>query len=293
MTLAYYSVAAREEFWTEHWGGHSVEELLAVARLSPLTPLITRALPAHGRVLEAGCGLGQYVLLLREHGWRAMGADWSVEALAACRRVAPAPLAAMELRALAVRDGAVAAYVSLGVVEHDPDGPDAILAEARRVLAPGGVIVVSVPYLNGVRRLAAPYLRRRGRRIAERGGSFYQYAFSRGELMDVLRRHGFTPRAAHPYDPVRIVRSALRKLRGTRGRAIGPTRPGRPIDGMGGLDGPPKPPTLGDAPAKPGRPSIPVGGRRSALRDRVRALFYTPPALRLFGHMLLVVAVKS
>ena len=278
MTLAYYSVAAREEFWTEHWGGHSVEELLAVARLSPLTPLNTRALPAHGRVLEAGCGLGQYVLLLREHGWQAMGADWSVEALAACRRVGPAPLAAMELRALAVRDGAVAAYVSLGVVEHDPDGPDAILAEARRVLAPGGVIVVSVPYLNGVRRLATPYLRRRGRRIAERGGSFYQYAFSRGELMHVLRRHGFTPRAAHPYDPVRIVRSAWRKLRG------------RAIDLHGGLDGPPNSPTLGSAPAKPARSSIPV---RSALRDAVRALFYTPPALRLLGHMLLVVAVKA
>ena len=273
MTLAYYSVAAREEFWTEHWGGHSVEELLAVARLSPLTPLITRSLPAHGRVLEAGCGLGQYVLLLRERGWQVMGADWSVEALAACRRVEPAPLAAMELRALAVRDGAVAAYVSLGVVEHDPDGPDAILSEARRVLAPGGVIVVSVPYLNGVRRLAAPYLRRRGRRIAERGGSFYQYAFSRGELMNVLRRHGFTPRAAHPYDPVRIVRSGLRS--------------------MGGLDGPPKPPTLGSTPAKPGRSSIAVSGRRSALRDAVRALFYTEPALRLLGHMLLVVAVKA
>jgi hypothetical protein len=28
---------------------------------------------------------------------------------------------------------------------------------------------------------------------------------------------------------------------------------------MGGLDGPPKPPALGDAPAKPGRPSVLLG----------------------------------
>ena len=266
MTLAYYSVAAREEFWTEHWGGHSVEELLAVARVSPLTPLVTAALPAGGRVLEAGCGLGQYVLLLRERGWRAVGVDWSVDALAGCRRVARAPLAAMELRALAVRDGTIGAYISLGVVEHDPDGPDAILAEARRVLAPGGVIVVSVPYLNGLRRLAAPYLRRRGRRLAARGGSFYQYAFSRAELMDVLRRHGFAPRAAHPYDPVRILRGALKGI-SVRRRLEG--RPHR------------------------ARSSTPAGGRRSAVREAVRALFYTPPALRLLGHMLLVVAVKT
>jgi hypothetical protein len=130
--------------------------------------------------------------------------------------------------------------------------------------------------------------------------------------MDVLRRHGFTPCAAHPYDPLRIVRSALRSFdfHGGPRRAIhgmggldgppmpptlgrAPAKPGRSIDCMGGLDGPPKPPTLVRAPAKPGRSSISVGAGGSALRDAVRALFYTPPALRLLGHMLLVVAVKA
>ncbi|MBI1736458.1 MAG: hypothetical protein HYR51_14910, partial [Candidatus Rokubacteria bacterium] len=89
--IAYYSVAAEQEFWSEHWGGHSVDEMLAIARVSPLTDLILDALRAAPgpRVLEAGCGLGQYVLLLRERGWRAAGVDWSREALAACRAVAP------------------------------------------------------------------------------------------------------------------------------------------------------------------------------------------------------------
>ena len=72
--LTYYSASAREDFWTEHWGGHSVDELLAVARVSPLTALITGALPAAGLVLEAGCGLGQYVILLRERASRARAA---------------------------------------------------------------------------------------------------------------------------------------------------------------------------------------------------------------------------
>jgi SAM-dependent methyltransferase len=172
--LTYYSATAREDFWTEHWGGHTVNELLAVARVSPLTTLITDALPPAGLVLEAGCGLGQYVILLRERGWRAAGVDGSVEALTACRRVAAVPLAASDLRALAIRSGALAAYVSLGVVEHDPDGPDAILAEARRMLAPGGgALVISVPYLNGVRRLGAPWIRRRQTALSLRGGTFY------------------------------------------------------------------------------------------------------------------------
>jgi SAM-dependent methyltransferase len=258
--LAYYSVAAEQEFWTEHWGGHSVETLLSIARTSPLTDLLARALPAQGQVLEAGCGLGQYVLLLRERGWAAVGADWSQPALAACRRLRPAPLAAMDLRGLAVRDAAFAAYVSLGVVEHDAAGPDAILAEARRVLAPGGVALVSVPYLNGVRRVTAPWIAYRNRAIRRRGGKFYQYAFSRRELVAALGRHGFAVRSLHPYDPARLLRRWL----------PAGARPAPAGDGSG---------------AGAARPS---GG----LRALARRMLYTAPALRLLGHMLLAVAVK-
>jgi SAM-dependent methyltransferase len=261
--LTYYSAGAREEFWTEHWGGHTVDELLAVARASPLTTLITEALPVAGVVLEAGCGLGQYVILLREGGWRAAGVDGSIEALAACRRVAAVPLAASDLRALAVRTGALAAYVSLGVVEHDPAGPDGILAEAHRVLAPGGVLLISVPYLNGLRRLGAPWIRRRQAELARRGGAFYQYAFSRAELLATLRRHGFAPLAARPYDPARVLRGMLHRA---QGRQRGP------------------------AGAPPG--SHP-GTRHRGIRAIARRALYTESALRLLGHMLLVVARRA
>ena len=286
--LAYYSTSAHADFWTEHWGGHTVAELLAVARRSPLTTLIVDALPTTGVVLEAGCGLGQYVILLRERGWRAAGVDGSLEALAACRRVAPVPLAAADLRALAIRSGALAAYVSLGVAEHDPDGPDAILAEARRVLAPGGTLVISVPYLNGLRRLGAPWLRRRARAVAAAGGSFYQYAFSRAELLAALSRHGFTPLAAHPYDPARILRKLLPRRRRRPGNPVVPAVPAASavaagVGGAGsagsGLD------------ARVAAPS--ARGARMTVKRLARRALYTEPALRLLGHMLLVVARRA
>lgn len=267
--LAYYSAAAPEDFWTEHWGAHTVDELLAIAAVSPLTTLITAALPREGLVLEAGCGLGQYVILLRQRGWRAAGIDGSLPALATARRAAPVPLAASDLRALAIRSGAVAAYVSLGVVEHDREGPDAILAEARRVLAPGGILVLSVPYLNGVRRLGAPWIRRRARAVAAAGGTFYQYAFSRRELLAALARQGFVAQAAHPYDPARLLRSALPRAVVARVRP----RPARPAGTASG----PRPVT---------RPAGSPGG----LAGLLRRTLYTEPALRLLGHMLLVVA---
>ena len=244
--LAYYSIAAAQEFWVEHWGGHSVEELLAIARRSPLTDLITRALPTDGVILEAGCGLGQYVLLLRERGWRVAGVDWSFQALAACRRAASAPLALMELRGLAIADGALAGYISLG-----------------------GVLIVSVPYVNGVRRLAAGWIRRRNREIARQGGAFYQSAFSRTELVAALARCGFSVRAAHPYDPARILRQALRPLRRRRRRRAS-------------ASGESAAPTAAAEPR-----------RERTLVALAKRLLYTEPALRLLGHMLLVVARKT
>ena len=243
-----------------------MDELLRVARASPLTELIERHLPAGGRLLEAGCGLGQYVLLLRERGRAAVGADWSLEALRAGARLG-APLAVMDLRALAVVTGGIAAYLSLGVVEHDPEGPDAILREAARVVPAGGALLLSVPYWNGVRRLATPYLRRQARRTREAGGQFYQYAFTRRELGRRLAAHGFAVTGFHPYDPGRV----LRRLRaGTRPPGGGST-----------------PPAPAGPPGAPGR-----AGARLRLGRVARALLYSEPSLRLLGHMLLAVAVR-
>jgi len=237
-----------------------VEELLRVAQTSPLTSLLERHLPRQGSILEAGCGLGQYVLLLRKHGYQAVGVDWSAEAVAeGCR--AGAPLAVMDLRRLGVRDGRLAAYVSLGVVEHDPEGPKVILTEAARVLTRGGTILVSVPYWNGLRRLAGPVVALRNRRVRAAGGQFYQFAFTRAELGALLEAHGFSVRAFHAYDPARILRVAFLRL-SDRGR---------------------------------GELSLPAPGegpsRRGASRA-LRALLYSGPGLRFFGHMLLAVGIR-
>jgi SAM-dependent methyltransferase len=177
------------------------------------------------------------------------------------------PLAASDLRALAVRSGALAAYVSLGVVEHDPTGPDAILAEARRVLAPGGALVISVPYVNGLRRLGAPWISRRQAALARHGAQFYQYAFSRRELLAALARHGFTPLVARPYDPARVLRAGLRAVRGACREAAVP---------------------VGDA-----RPPSPAARSGGGIKALARRTLYSEPALRLLGHMLLVVAHRA
>jgi SAM-dependent methyltransferase len=265
MPLAYYSRAASKEFWNDHWGDHDSEALIEVARQSALTRLIEQALPRHGLVLEAGCGLGAYVVLLRERGYSVVGADWSFEALRRCRRASrTAPLTVMDLGVLGITDASVAAYLSLGVVEHDPDGPGRILRDAHRVLAPEGRLILSVPYMNGARRLSRPYLVRLQASVRAQGGEFYQYAFTAAELREMLRAHGFHVLSLTPYDPGRVLRKVL-------GRATALLRRGSGRSHAHNSAGP---------------------ARRSSSRIVIRRLVNTGPLLRLLGHMVLAVAIR-
>jgi SAM-dependent methyltransferase len=270
MPLAYYSRSATSDFWEEHWGRQSPEELARTAEMSPLTDLILKALPPVGsRVLEAGCGLGQYVVLLRRRGYHAIGTDWSVPPLRACRAWAAAtPLAVMDLRQLGLRSGAFAAYVSLGVAEHDPEGPDRILVEAHRVLAPSGVLVLSVPYVNFVRFVTTWWVRRRNRRRREGGGQFYQFAFSRREAREFIERNGFRVLSATPYDPARLLRAGWRRLRPAAPRAAE------------------------RAPRREGADVAPAPSLRRAGVEAMKPLLYTRAGLHALGHMILFVAVK-
>jgi SAM-dependent methyltransferase len=267
--LAYYARSATREFWAEHWGVQSPAALARSAERSPLTAMILQDMPPSGaRVLEAGCGVGQYVVLLRERGYRAVGVDWGVDPLRAGRAWTPAtPLSAMDLRELGFRASAFDAYLSLGVVEHDPDGPGTILREAHRVLRPGGMLILSVPYVNAVRRLGARWIRQRNQELRKSGGQFYQFVLTRREARAFIEENGFRVLRATPYDPARLPAAWLRRL----ARIVRPHR------------------AVSAAPAP--QPAAPPA-ERSAAGRALRRILYTRPGLAAFGHMILFVAVK-
>lgn len=115
-----------------------------------------------GPVLDVGCGAGATARRLAAEGRCVVAIDRRPEGLHAPRDGA-APLAAIQAdaTALPVRDGVAGAVLLLDVLEHEDDRR--VLAEAVRVLQPGGLALVAVPaapWLWSVRDEGAGHLRR-------------------------------------------------------------------------------------------------------------------------------------
>jgi ubiquinone/menaquinone biosynthesis C-methylase UbiE len=127
------------------------------------------------RVLEVGCGGGN---VLEGIGGRRFGLDLSPWILAkARRRLGPSVgLVRGDAAALPFAEGKFDRVFCSEVLEHVLK-PEAVVAEMRRVLAPGGRVVVSVPnesLINGIKGLVfrVPF----ARRLLGGGGDGYEVA---------------------------------------------------------------------------------------------------------------------
>jgi SAM-dependent methyltransferase len=108
---------------------------------------VARALresPAKGPLLDAGCGGGLFLGMLRERGIRVLGLDISPEAAAIAWRRQQAPAVCAVLEAAPFPKASLAGLTMFHVLEHLED-PRAHLVSARELLAPEGRLVVQVP----------------------------------------------------------------------------------------------------------------------------------------------------
>ena len=118
--------------------------------------IMRRRLPqgsAAGRALEIGCGGGAYLLALREQGWEVHGVELSPDLAQHAReelgfdvRTGSAETALVEFP-----DDHFDLVAMWHVIEHLSD-PSAVLAEIRRVLKPGGRLIMELPNFAGLSR---------------------------------------------------------------------------------------------------------------------------------------------
>ena len=179
--LAQFRRATALESWDAKWLARTDSmvrhALRPRGRMASHGSFLRRWMSQKGLVLEAGCGTGLWVRRLSERGYRCIGLDYALSTLWRSKRIASdLPLVGGDVLNLPFGDCSVETYLSFGVVEHLEDGPGAALREAFRVLKPGGVALVSVPYENPYRQRVDTVTEQAA---TKRGFAFYQYYYFR------------------------------------------------------------------------------------------------------------------
>lgn len=187
--------------WESIWDSADVErelELLQSKRAQEALTLWQQYLPKEGILLEAGCGLSATMILLRRLGYPLIGLDYAEKALHTSRRYDPSlPLAVGDVHALPYAENSLSAYLSFGVLEHFEHGMMPALKEAFRVLRPGGILLLTIPYPNVVYRLVEWRRARQGRGLLT-DDSFYESAYTRRQLVENMTGVGFEVVTAQP-----------------------------------------------------------------------------------------------
>lgn len=167
--------AAYDRWFDTRWGRYAFTvELAAIERAAGRLDGL--------RVLDAGCGTGQFTAALERRAARLAGVDLDPAMLTVAGRRVRAPLLAADAGELPFRDGAFDVAVAVTVCEFTAS-PAAVVAELARVTRPGGRVVIGA--LN--RRSAWGLARRRQlRRPPWQAARF----LTRRQLRALGARHG-------------------------------------------------------------------------------------------------------
>jgi SAM-dependent methyltransferase len=201
LSFKYYTVNTGIEASQIFWSFDSVADHVELCAHETTLPVFLKELPRDSAVLDAGCGLARWVFYLRERGFRVFGVDRAEAAIrAAAENGARGWVFVGDTHQLPLADETLGGVISLGVVEHDEGGPIPALRELYRVLRPGGVALIAVPYNNLWRRMVINHLRRFRDWQKRRQGlalEFAEYRFSARELAGFLRSAGFEVMSLH------------------------------------------------------------------------------------------------
>lgn len=194
--LVYMETKATSEFWDKHWKDADLKKSILAGKNDLLVPVVTRFfLKPHKsvRVLEGGCGKGQYVYALSVRGYDAYGIDYAKNTVDQIRSILPELRVSYgDVRNLPFPDYHFDGYWSLGVIEHFFDGYESIANEMSRVIKPGGYLFLTFPQMSLLRRMKARLGKYSTFEDTESNRSnFYQFALDYRLVTADLKRKGF------------------------------------------------------------------------------------------------------
>jgi SAM-dependent methyltransferase len=205
MDKIYEPVASFEEEWNKY----TVEEILTWNTHHPHLQIIDSFLKKSNlnknmMMIDGGCGIGRLVIYFQNKGYSIQGVEYVYSALVKAKKYnSSLPLIQGDLRRLPLQNDVYDVYYSVGVIEHDIQGPDAILQETRRVLKRGGLLFISIPIQNNFYRFFKPLikfsrivaveniLRRILRKPTISKKTFHYYLYTPTEFQEAIQRNGF------------------------------------------------------------------------------------------------------
>lgn len=204
----YRQGADTPEYWDAHWAQHPPEPMNGMGMYCGFRDAINTYMPRDGIIVEAGCGNGNTARTIRAAGFEIVGIDFAPNVIDANRALDPEGTYRVgDVRALGEASNSLAGYMSFGVIEHFSDAERrVILLEAARCLRPGGVALFTVPHYNLLRRVRFGISASRTPPVDT---PFYQYFFSRSELMADLRAVGFQITHVDAYDAYKGIKDTI------------------------------------------------------------------------------------
>ena len=148
----------QKNLWTNQWENsrYSLKDKIDgnksnSVKYSRILPYILQHVEKNDRIVEAGCGMGQWVVYLSDEGYDITGIDYSESTILGLQANLPNyNWEVQDITNFTYNTGIFDVMLSWGVVEHFEEGPSVALLEASRVIKEGGLLFVTVPCKEGM-----------------------------------------------------------------------------------------------------------------------------------------------
>lgn len=195
-----------KNFWDnkyaqEHIAGRNSEQF----RQQGFWPIIQKHIPKDKKCLDAGCGIGGWILFLRDEGYEVEGIDIAPRTIRALTEYDPdMKVKIASITSIPYPDNYFGGVLAVGTLEYVEDELPQALREVNRVLEPGGAFFIEVPVINLLRRLFYIPLKKIEGVIRKKQKNklehFSTYLFTKKDLETILNNAGFDIIETKPHE---------------------------------------------------------------------------------------------
>lgn len=212
------------EYWDSRWDVKNFEKIVKNGikeRLIIKTTLKFVRPDKSKKILEGGCGNGQFVYAFNKLGYDSYGIDYAPKTISKIKTIFPELNVSIgDVRKLDFPNRYFDGYWSIGVIEHFFEGYKPIISEMERVIKPGGFLFITFPHLSILRKIKIKlgcYPLFDEKIIGQE--TFYQFALDHCHVIEEIKEYNFTLVKKTPYsgtkgfkDEISFLKPLLQKI---------------------------------------------------------------------------------